>query len=145
MTENDTHLTDASIDGKPFVFRKSGEWKVPTAGDFRFHMVAVDIAEDRVSAEDFERLSGSLLRIKNPMERLSQLGDLMQYQRLSCHQAQKLMRVFNSQKEVQDAIFIIYPRLVDPYRLQGLLDHSLPDEAAITRCRKRLEEISKAA
>ena len=54
------------------------------------------------------------------------------------------MRVFSSQKEVQDAIFILYPRLVDPYRLQGLLVHSLPDEAAIERCRKRLEGLSRA-
>ena len=91
MTENDTHLTDASLDGKSFVFRKSGEWKVPTAGDFQFNMVAVDIAEDRVTAEDFERLTSSLLRIKNPMERLSQLGDLIQHQRISCHQAPHIL------------------------------------------------------
>jgi len=142
MTETDVHMTDCALDGKAFVFRKCGAWKVPPGGIFTFNMLAVDIAEDRVSAEQFERLSSALLKIRHPVERLQQLSDLMQNQRISCHQAMKLMRVFNTQKEVQDAIVTVYPRLVDPFRLQMLLTSCLPDEASITITRQKLEQIS---
>lgn len=138
MTENDVQMTDCSYNDKPFVFRKTGEWKVPRIGMLNFTIVATDIAEDRMKEHDFDLLSQTLLRTRNPIERMSHLSDILQHTRFSCRQAQKLMRVFDSVKAVQDAIFMIYPRLIDPHRLQSLLMNSLKDKDAVEETRQRL-------
>jgi len=140
LSEPDVEMVDCQHDGKPFVFRKTGQWKVPQSGMLCFTIVATENAEERFKESDLERLNATLLRVANPMERISHLADVIQSSRFSCKQAQKLLRVFDSTQQVQEGIVLLYPRLIDPWRLNVLIRAALLDEDQELHIRKQIEK-----
>ena len=76
----------------------------------------------------FSGLLKTLLGIKKGEVnlRVRKLGELLTNSMLTCKQAQKAMRVFESISDVQEAMLLTYPRLVDPWRFGDLMKKSLP-------------------
>lgn len=121
LAEPHFSIVDGSVDGKPFVFRKDGGWNVPEKGILKMSAQCIDSGEEIRSDEDTRNIVTQLVKVKNPIERMSMFREIVGKSHFTVHQAKIAVRAFSNQSEVIEGILLIQPRLVDPHRLSSLL------------------------